>query len=632
MTLDFHRWWYQRGTGRLVLDRCHIPAGIDREQDRPPASADSRRGLHERHLGYRGGANAVRASLSRVMKPIVPLWQPWSRGIYMHPRKFAADTKSRRHMLRLAFASLIALSGWQGLAHAAAGDTQRISAGGTPPTLSANGRYVGFRWDGLPDPDSYFYYWNIYVTDRSTLATKRISSDATNWEPHDDSYLGNNAALSAGGRYVAYMSQKHYDVPGNVPYYQVLVYDRQSRVTETIARFDGPGPSESFEASSDKVSISGDGRFVVFDAHRADLVPGDTNGTVDVFVYDRSSKALSRVSVGSDGHEGNGISDNATITPDGRYVAFWSSATNLVPGDTNGVSDVFLHDRQTGATERVSVDFNAVHIPAGYGNLPPALSSDARYVAFVAPTGELNGSPYFDVFVRDRVAHVTQRINTGPNGASVDIDEGGVSLSADGRYVAFASRSSNLVPGDTNTFSDGHTGAPDVFVHDRATGEVEIASVKSNGLQLQISGAPSLSADGRLVAFFSYKLDAGRRNESVYVHELGGTSIWGYRLVGGSAFGAQSIGTTSTARIYSVQNTGAVPLTIERVELRGTDAAQFVLDSRCGTTLAVGAKCNVKVSFAPKTVGAKTAKLAVVFGLREGKGAVTKNLTGIGVQ
>ena len=72
----------------------------------------------------------------------------------MHTRKFAADTKSRYYMLRLAFASLIVLSGWHGLAHAAAGDTQRISAGGAPPTLSANGRYVGFRWDGLPDPDS----------------------------------------------------------------------------------------------------------------------------------------------------------------------------------------------------------------------------------------------------------------------------------------------------------------------------------------------------------------------------------------------------------------------------------------------------------------------------------------------
>jgi Tol biopolymer transport system component len=360
------------------------------------------------------------------------------------------------------------------------------------------------------------------------------------------------------------------------------------------------------------VSISGDGRFVVFDAHRADLVPGDTNNTVDVFVYDRTSKTLSRASVGSDGHEGNGVSDNATITPDGRYVAFWSNATNLVPGDTNGLSDVFLHDRQTGVTERVSVDVNRVQIPAGYGNPPPALSSDARYVAFVTPTGALNGSPYFDVLVRDRVAHVTLRINTGSNGASAGIEEGGVSLSADGRYVAFASRSSNLVPGDTNTFPSG-PGAPDVFVHDRATGEVEIASVRSNGLQLPFSGAPSLSADGRLVAFFSYKLDFGRTNESVYVHELGGTSIWGYRIVGGSDFGAQSIGTTSTARNYSVQNTGAVALPIERVELRGTDAAQFVLDSRCGTTLAVGGKCNVKVSFAPKTVGAKTAKLAVVF-------------------
>ena len=529
-------------------------------------------------------------------------------------------------------AACFALAGWLNVAHSAPGDTQLISPGETPPTISANGRYVAFRWDGLPDPQRYFSNWNIYVSDRSTLDTTRISDDTTNWEPHDDSYLGNNAALSADGRYVAYMSQKHYDTPENIPYYKVLVHDRQSGVTDTIVTFDGPGPDESFGPSRYRVSISADGRFVVFDTHRADLVPGDTNGAIDVFVYDRTTKAFSRVSVASDGHEGNGESDYPTITADGRYVAFWSSATNLVPGDTNGAADVFLHDRQTGVTERVSVNSSGEQLQGGSDANPPALSSDARYVAFVTPTGELaNGVPYYDVFVRDRVALVTQRIDTGPDGAS-DGFEGGVSLSADGRYVAFVSRSSNLVPGDTNTFPDArHTEAPDVFVHDRATGEVEIASVKSNGLQLPISGAPSLSADGRLVAFFSYERASGRRNESIYVHELGGTSIWGYRLVGGADFGVQTIGTTSTARNYSLQNTGAVALPIERIELRGTDATQFVLDSRCGATLAVGANCNVRVFFAPQTIGPKTAQLAVVFTLREGTGEITKNLRGNGV-
>ena len=139
-------------------------------------------------------------------------------------------------------------------------------------------------------------------------------------------------------------------------------------------------------------SISADGRFVAFASEASNLVPGDTNGAWDVFVYDRQTGEITRVSVASDGAQGNGDSGGPAISADGRFVAFYSSASNLVPGDTNGVEDVFVHDRLTGQTTRVSV------------------ASDG------AQGNDLSWQP---------------------------------SISADGRFVAFASRASNLVPGDT---------------------------------------------------------------------------------------------------------------------------------------------------------------------------------------
>src|SRR5690606_11863360 len=127
-------------------------------------------------------------------------------------------------------------------------------------------------------------------------------------------------------------------------------------------------------------SISADGRFVAFQSVATNLVPGDTNGNNDVFVHDRQTGVTQRVSVASDGAQGNGISTTASISADGRFVAFQSAASNLVPGDTNGATDVFVHDRQTGVTERVSVASDGAQ---GNANTSEAsLSADGRYVAF----------------------------------------------------------------------------------------------------------------------------------------------------------------------------------------------------------------------------------------------------------
>jgi Tol biopolymer transport system component len=245
-------------------------------------------------------------------------------------------------------------------------------------------------------------------------------------------------------------------------------------------------------------SMSADGRLVAFESMASNLVPGDTNNCWDVFVHDRQTGATTRVSVASDGSQGNAESRHPSISADGRYVAFDSLASNLVAGDTNARRDVFLHDRQTGATSRVNVASDGTQAE-GYSGWP-GLSADGRYVVFESGAPNLtpgDANERLDVFLHDRQAAQTTRVSVASDGTQGNGDSQAASLSADGRYVAFRSDAANLVPGDTN-------GEGDVFVRDRQGGTTTRASVDSAGNQgLSVSSQPSVSADGRYVAFAS---------------------------------------------------------------------------------------------------------------------------------
>jgi hypothetical protein len=208
-------------------------------------------------------------------------------------------------------------------------------------------------------------------------------------------------------------------------------------------------------------AMSSDGRFVAFDSFASNLVPGDTNGTDDIFVHDRQTGATERVSVDSAGGQANDSSGTPATSTDGRFVAFTSSASNLVPGDTNDVSDIFVHDRQTGATERVSVDSAGGQANDRSG--ASAISGDGRFVAFGSDSsnlvsGDTNGAR--DVFVHDRQSGATERVSVDSAGIQGKANSRNPAISGDGRYVAFDSDTSTLVAGDTN-------GARDLFVHDR---------------------------------------------------------------------------------------------------------------------------------------------------------------------
>ncbi|MPV87016.1 hypothetical protein GCU85_09795 [Cardiobacteriales bacterium ML27] len=303
--------------------------------------------------------------------------------------------------------------------------------------------------------------------------------------------------MSADGRYVAFSSRGTNLVAGDTNSVQdIFVHDTQTGATTRVS-VDSSGVEG--DSHSYNPSISADGRYVAFQSNATNLVVGDTNGAADIFVHDTQMGVTTRVSVDSSGVASDSYSSDPSISADGRYVAFWSNATNLVAGDMNGTADVFVHDTQTGNTTRVSVDSSGVASDSYSSD--PSISADGRYVVFSSDAtnlvaGDTNGTR--DIFVHDTQTGVTTRVSVDSSDIGGDDFSQVPSISADGRYVAFQSSATNLVAGDTN-------GVADVFVHDTQTGVTTRFSVDSNDLESNNgSYNPSISADGRYVAFDSF--------------------------------------------------------------------------------------------------------------------------------
>ncbi|HEY7050310.1 MAG TPA: carboxypeptidase regulatory-like domain-containing protein [Jatrophihabitantaceae bacterium] len=363
------------------------------------------------------------------------------------------------------------------------------------PSISRDGRYVAFESfaSNLVPGDTNGAH-DVFVSDRVAGTTERVSVAGDGSEGND---FSGSPSISADGRYVAFESFASNLVPGDTNGVEdVFVRDRIAGTTERVSvAGDGtPGDGNSLQPS-----ITPDGRYVAFESLASNLVPGDTNSIKDVFVRDRVTGTTERVSVASDGTQGNQFAESASISADGRYVSFDTDASNLVSGDTNGTVDVLVHDRVTGTTERVSVASDGTQ--GNQTSAEPSVSADGRYVAYESLASNLvpgDTTGTWDVFVRDRAAGTTTRVSVAADGtASNPGFSEQPSISPDGRYVAFMSAASNLVPGDTNETED-------VFVHDRVAGTNERVSVASDGTQGDLdSGNPAISADGRYVAFES---------------------------------------------------------------------------------------------------------------------------------
>jgi Tol biopolymer transport system component len=384
------------------------------------------------------------------------------------------------------------------------------------PSISADGHYLVFEAvaSNLVYGDTNAAM-DVFVHDRFDGETTRVSLTSAGTQGNQGSY---NPSISADGRYVAFWSWASNlvgeDTNGT---WDVFVHDR---ITGETQRISVASDGTQGNGRSTRSSISGDGSYVVFDSLASNLVDGDTNGVEDVFVHDMRSGETQRISVVSDGTQGNDLSVWSSISSDGHYLVFESYASNLVGGDTNGTWDVFAHDRVTGETQRISVASDGAqgNDQSGY----PVISADGRYVAFSSLAtnlmgGDTNGT--WDVFVHDRVTGETTCVSIASNGIQGNDYSYGSSISADGRYVAFASNATNLSEGDTN-------GVEDVFVHDSLTGETTRISVTRNGIQgNNYSYGLSISADGRYIAYTSdaTNLVDGDTNDAadVFVHDRG---------------------------------------------------------------------------------------------------------------
>lgn len=325
------------------------------------------------------------------------------------------------------------------------------------PTISDDGRYVAFcsYADNLVPLDTN---WSpdIFVHDRLTAETKRVSVNASGTQANNGSL---HAVISGDGHYVVFRSGATNLVPtGDAnPYGDIflkdLVTDEVFMVSYNSAGVQSNGPCQNPD-------LSQDARFIVFSCSADNMVPNDTNMNEDIFVRDRLTGTTERVSVSSTGAEADGNSEWANISADGRYVTFQSEAEDLVPNDSNSTMDIFRHDRLTGVTELVSVNLSG---QSCYGGAKDAdISHDGRYVLFLSGANDLilnDTNVHLDAFVRDMDTGVTRRVNVSSSGEEADGScDFWPAFSPDGWHLIFCSYAHNLVPGDTNYMYD-------IFVH-----------------------------------------------------------------------------------------------------------------------------------------------------------------------
>jgi Tol biopolymer transport system component len=328
-------------------------------------------------------------------------------------------------------------------------------------------------------------------------SVERISCDGSGVPGNGDS---SDPSTSDAGNRVAFSSLAINLVAGDTNFLSdVFVRDRvagtTTRVSVSTAGVQANGPSYA-------PRITADGNFAVFASDAGNLIALDTNSATDVLMHDIAGGTTFRASLTDANDQPDGASYDPAVSSDGRFVAFTSLAGNIVSGDGNFASDVFLRDRQNQTTIRVSVSSQGGEA-SGF-SFKPAISRDGRYVAFASAASNLDPldlDGYYDVFVRDTVAGTTTLVSLGSGGVKGDSNSVDPAISDDGRCVAFTSAADNLVPGDLD-------GDSDVFVRDVVNGTTICASVDSDGnisntFGPVASGFPAISADGQSVFFAS---------------------------------------------------------------------------------------------------------------------------------
>lgn len=381
------------------------------------------------------------------------------------------------------------------------------NANSADPAISADGRYVAFTSEATNLLKTSTFGRNVFIKEVETGITTLVSATAAGSEGNGDS---GQPAVSEDGALVAFTSEASdlvaadaNDVCTNagglaVNCTDVFIKDVVAG-TVTMASVDVAG--NQGDGISQQPALSASGRFVAFTSFAASFAPGDDNGTADVFLKDLESGVLTLVSGGADGVPGNSESGHPAISADGRFVAFQSRADNLVAGDLNGSSDVFIKDTQTGALALVSADAGGAPGNRASGLEALAISADGRFVIFESEAdnlvdGDANGKR--DVFIKDTQTGAIAVVSTDAAGVPGEDDSyASVALSADGAMAFFSSNANNLAAADT-------VNKTDIFRKDTLTGIVDLLATDSAGTPGDAASERlAVTPDGQMVAFSS---------------------------------------------------------------------------------------------------------------------------------
>ena len=339
------------------------------------------------------------------------------------------------------------------------GNESVVGSGTFNTAVSANGRYVTFGSGGSDlVADDTNNRVDAFLHDRVTGSTTRVSVDSAGNEGNDASASFDAPVVSDDGRYVVFTSRASNLVAGSVsPYDDVFMRDTQTGTTTLVSVSTGGAAGDGY---SNEPDMSADGRYVVFDSSSKTFDVDDVGIYSDIFLRDTVNGTTTRINLPVSGTYANSSSVSPAISADGRYIVYQSAASNLVPNDTNDNWDVFLFDRQTSATTRVSVTSAGEQGTGGLGTsgaASPSISADGRYISFTAGFTNLAPNSLYGVshtFVHDTQTGATTRVSITRAGEPAERTSSSSALSGNGGLVVFQSAADNLVEGDTNTVTD----------------------------------------------------------------------------------------------------------------------------------------------------------------------------------
>ncbi len=565
-----------------------------------------------------------------------------------------------------------------------------------PSAISADGRYVVFNSSATNLASNSNP--GVFVRDTQAGTTTLMSVSGSGIPADNNSGYG---SISANGRYVVFWSDADNLASGIIPgYSSVYVRDLQQG---TLEREDVTADGTPENGGASQPTISADGRFVAFDSSATNLVSG-VPGNFQMYLRDRNTGGVKLVSVGMDGSPANAVSTGPALSADGRYVAYYSNATNLVSQNTGGIPEVYVYDTETAQT--VLASSAADGTPAGQwlstNYSPPAISADGRYVAFTSSATNLiagaidyngdarvflkdlrtqaislvdtdaNGAPlarggsepqisadgrfvayelYGQMFVRDMDSNQSIAISLAANGTSGNNATGSSDapdINPSGTVVAFDSIATNLVANDTNNASDVFFSqnplvqmpfAQSLAISPSpASGGNEVSGVLTlSGPASQGGATVSISCNNTAAVVPAFVVvPAGATtitfgiNTSLVSTETVMTIIASYN--GGAAvglltlepasslsitptswdFGSQAVGTTSPSHAFTITNTGTAPLTVNSESVASGQVFQVAANS-CGTTVAAGSNCAISVVFNPSSGGSSVGTLQISY-------------------